>query len=607
LVEAAQGGRAVNRPRLRRLWTTAAALLTLAFVFAIVSSAGAGNSPPVTGAAFTSVNEGVDGPDHCKNGNPNNNCNLYDGKEFVWLNGGPSTAYVGDGSYFFAVLQPGGQYDPNDGGANNLSDDFDTYGDRTFSVSGSTVSYSGPHDFDSNKIRLADYADTLNPGGVYILAICSLDKGYPVRPARCKYDAFKIRAGQVEFPENLGVTKSVFPSLNHEFSWSITKTADNCPIVNPCTLNGGGSAVINYVIKITHDEGADTNWLVEGVITVSNPNGSDVTGVDVTDSVDNGGTCDVDDTLGTSPTDATIPGSGSIDFHYKCTWSSDPSSADGTNTASACWDEQTLADPAGKLAAGCQTFDAPFLFEDPTPIDDCATVSDTYPTLNELGTVCVGDTGEVDNKDGTFSFSFPYQRTINFDPTVVPGCANYGNTASFVDNSDPVHDGSASVTVRVCHYSAALTPGYWKTHLTYDSKHPTAPYTAKYLPICLGGTWNGTDCTGGYLSSSVKQYAVKTTANATSVFNAMNCNNTGSNSQLNQNAIGCLAGHLLAAKLNVANGSNPCISTTITNADALLSGDHYIGPTGNYTGITNRAAAITLKSALDKYNNGGGC
>ena len=113
---------------------------------------------PVTGAAFTTVNENVDDAGHCKNGSPNVNCNIYDGKEFVWLNGGPSTAYVGDGEYFFAVLVPGGQPNPNDGGAKNLSDDYDAYGDRTFSVTGGTVDYSGPHDFDSNKIRLMSYA-----------------------------------------------------------------------------------------------------------------------------------------------------------------------------------------------------------------------------------------------------------------------------------------------------------------------------------------------------------------------------------------------------------------------------------------------------------------
>src|SRR5207249_2569517 len=153
----------------------------------------------VTGAAFTTVNENVDGTGHCKNGNPNVNCNIYDGKEYVWLNGGPSVAYVGDGTYFFAVLDPGGQADPNDGSAKNLSDDYDAYTNRTFSVSGGLVTYGGTHDFDSNKIRLLPYADTTNPGGVYIMVICSLANGYPANPSDCKYDAFKVQAGDATF------------------------------------------------------------------------------------------------------------------------------------------------------------------------------------------------------------------------------------------------------------------------------------------------------------------------------------------------------------------------------------------------------------------------
>jgi hypothetical protein len=91
----------------------------------------------VSGAGFTTVNEGADGPDHCENGNPQVNCNLYDGKPFVWLNGGPAANGLGpDGQYFFAVLEPGGQPNPNDGGSKNLSDDFDAYTNRTFTVSG---------------------------------------------------------------------------------------------------------------------------------------------------------------------------------------------------------------------------------------------------------------------------------------------------------------------------------------------------------------------------------------------------------------------------------------------------------------------------------------
>jgi hypothetical protein len=178
---------------------------------------------PVTGAGFTTVNQIVDGTGHCKNGNPNINCNIYDGKQYVWLNGGPSVAYVGDGDYFFAVLVPGGQNDPNDAGANNLSDTYcapytncpgptngdstliptgDSYTNRKFHVTGGTITnvYGSTHQFANNKIRLMPYDDTTNPGGVYILAICSLPIGSspPVNASSCKYDAFKVQESECQ-------------------------------------------------------------------------------------------------------------------------------------------------------------------------------------------------------------------------------------------------------------------------------------------------------------------------------------------------------------------------------------------------------------------------
>jgi hypothetical protein len=205
-------------------------------------------------------------------------------------------------------------------------------------------------------------------------------------------------------------------------------------------------------------------------------------------------------------------------------------------------------------------------------------------TIQLVAGVADPSTAEGPLAPGDYSFQASYSSDGNYTAGDPSGC-------------EPLHV-----------FNAALTPGYWKNHLTFDSKHPTAPYTGHFLTICLGGTWNGTDCTGGYLSGGVHQYAVKTTANATSVFNAMNCSNTGSNSSQNQNAVGCLAGHLLAAKLNVADGANTCIATAIITADGLLSADHYIGPTNSsYTGITDRAALIAVKNTLDKYNNGGGC
>lgn len=198
------------------------AILTAAIVISVNA---------VSGAAFTTYNPWVDGDfkEVCKNSIIN--CNIYGAKPDVWLNGGPSANGLGpDGEYFFAVLVPGGQPDPNDGGAKNLSDDYDCYFNRTFTVTDGEVSaYTGsdcgesydfrdPHDLDSGDfldpsrktchkprgcepdgepplIRLYPYADTWNPGGVYILAICSLDEGYPVEPRDCKYDAFKVKEG----------------------------------------------------------------------------------------------------------------------------------------------------------------------------------------------------------------------------------------------------------------------------------------------------------------------------------------------------------------------------------------------------------------------------
>jgi hypothetical protein len=176
----------------------------------------------VSGAAYTTYNPWVDGDfkEVCKNSQIN--CNIYGTKPDVWLNGGPAANGLSpDGAYFFAVLVPGGQPNPNDGAPKNLSDNYDAYTNRTFTISGGEVSfYGGTHDQDSGAtlnparpfcatlhgcapdgnppfIRLFPYADTTNPGGVYILAICSLGRGYPVEPRDCKYDAFKVKEGAV--------------------------------------------------------------------------------------------------------------------------------------------------------------------------------------------------------------------------------------------------------------------------------------------------------------------------------------------------------------------------------------------------------------------------
>jgi hypothetical protein len=170
-----------------------------------------------SGATFTTTNVSYfSGPEkqqaRCVHGSKGNidvvNCNIYNAKKYVWLNGGPVGAQLGAGDYFFAVLEPGGQPNPNDGNLKNLhwGKEFHTDRDaRTFSVDSAGTITSGPsgHVLNNNKIQLSPFADTGNPGGVYILAICSLDwvgTDGQVSPRDCKYDAFKVREGKDEEP-----------------------------------------------------------------------------------------------------------------------------------------------------------------------------------------------------------------------------------------------------------------------------------------------------------------------------------------------------------------------------------------------------------------------
>jgi len=191
----------------RKLLATCAAVTMTVAGMAVASTTNQA-AASVTGAISTTTNiyaisgAGSDGgTGFCLNGGPGaqttdpTNCNLYSDKADVWLSGLPGPASLADGTYFFAVLDPGGQPNPNDGGLKNLSSGSGDYTTREFTVSGGAiVSATGGHDVEYGKVQLAPYDDTDNPGGVYIAAVCALADGYPVTNAsKCKYDAFKVQ------------------------------------------------------------------------------------------------------------------------------------------------------------------------------------------------------------------------------------------------------------------------------------------------------------------------------------------------------------------------------------------------------------------------------
>ncbi len=284
----------------------------------------------VNGAAFTTDNPGyTDGNGYanqaCVNGGahttPGVNCNLYTDKRDVWINGGPSQGqnHLTAGDYFFAVLVPGGQPDPNDGGAKNLSDTTadpylggetnsdgstvpsgDDLSNRTFHVdaSGHVSSYGGTHQSADGGslgvlIQLFPYDDTTNPGGVYILAICSTAV-LPAVPSQCKYDAFKVQQGSgcdVNCGGGQGVPLSVIKdaagSYTNTYSWTIDKTADTTAYTA-----GGADGSANFDVTVQHDDGTLDGYTVTGTIDAFNPNTGSVV-ADVTDQLSDTTVCDV--------------------------------------------------------------------------------------------------------------------------------------------------------------------------------------------------------------------------------------------------------------------------------------------------------------------------
>lgn len=137
-----------------------------------------------------------------------------------------------------------------------------------------------------------------------------------------------------------------------------------------------------------------------------------------------------------------------------------------------------------------------------------------------------------------------------------------------IANSPPPILGSGFIRVLGCGGTGAprLTPGYWKNH---------AAATTALLPVKLGN------------------FTVSTFTEAQAIFDAMKCNAPAN----------CLAGHLLAAELDVASGSATCIQPVIADANSLLASIGYAG-VGSYSLTSAQSTqALNDEALLDSYTN----
>lgn len=178
---------------------------------------------------------------------------------------------------------------------------------------------------------------------------------------------------------------------------------------------------------------------------------------------------------------------------------------------------------------------------------------------------------------------------------VVRGVATLAGSVTTTGSTSPTGSATCVNEFYVPSGCGAFTPGYWKNHQSA---------TVALLPQYLGG------------------YKVDTFTKATNVFKAMNCSNSPFTTQ---DAVGCLAGQLLAAELNVnyektnGLGTPACAISTIASANSFLINDPldisltphkvgYRGPGNTYT-LTSaqRTTAIDLANSLNNFNNGKPC
>jgi hypothetical protein len=205
-------------------------------------------------------------------------------------------------------------------------------------------------------------------------------------------------------------------------------------------------------------------------------------------------------------------------------------------------------------------------------------------------------TMKINGVTATGGNSFPGAESPGTNKTVTPGSYSVTETGPSGYIAVPSADCSGTIalgqtkTCTIVNHDIAprQTIGYWKNHRAQATP---------LLPLKLGN------------------YTVSTFAQATAVFNATNCSGAKA-----QDAIGCLAGQLLAAELNLANFASPCIQPTVDKATSFLKGGtvtvggttatgvNYVGPSGTYgLNANQRTVATKLANALDGYNNGKSC
>ncbi|HKG94488.1 MAG TPA: hypothetical protein VKA84_21420 [Gemmatimonadaceae bacterium] len=453
---------------------------------------------------------------------------------------------------------------------------------------------SGHHDTNTDvdhgaegaiTVQMMPFLDTPNPGGVYKAWMTPL-KEYAAKGGKldAQTKATTVQGKLVGYARDAGFAPPLSKVKTDNF-----KVKENPPFIliqkfsdlnANQTLDTGDTELIGWPVTVTEpvEGGTVTNEYTTPAGPIGLPQNSTVTVCE--EELENwafsfalvGGAATaatqtvvgtrtfrcVDVTVGTGNT--VVIAFGNIKLVPELTIEKTPSSQTVTSGESMAWGIKVSNVGTGKATGVSVTDRLPSLAGGtytPVPLG-C--------TLAGLDLACaVGDLAAGASK----SFVVTLQTTIG------QGCSIVYNTAN-TTGSGGLSAVSQQVSATVTGCGTPLTPGYWKTH---------EAQTTALLPQTLG------------------RFPVTTFSLAFSVFQAMNCSISS-----DLDAVGCLAGHLLATKLNFANGAAQpqCAKDAVKSADAFLTGISYLGPTKTYDlTAEQRSTAIAIKDVLDRYNNNG--
>jgi hypothetical protein len=397
------------------------------------------------------------------------------------------------------------------------------FGDPTTIVDGS-VSVSDSVEGSLGTVSYTDASPTTFPYSIDRHGVAGTCKDYPNTASFITSDTSTTGSDsasvRVCVGSDLNIAATGSPSFTRTYAWGIHKSVDSSHV----NIAAGGKATSKYTVNVTHDSGTDSAWQVAGTITVSNPNDWEsipLTGV--TDSIDNGGSCSIT----SGDPNGTVPASGSVALHYLCTYSSAPSPAAFTDTATANWDGNAANTPDGS-ASGT----ASGSFGAPTKIVD--------------GSVSVTDSAEGPLGSVSYTDASPTSFTYSIDRHGVAGtCKDYPNTASFL-TSDTSTGGSDSADVTVCvgsdlSVSATASPSFarsyaWGIHKSVDASKLTVPNgttaTSHYTVAVThdSGTDSGWKVTGKVTVSNPNDWeAIPVSSVTAAIDNGGTCSVTGGN------------------------------------------------------------------------------